>query len=81
MPRGLAEAEARIAALEDCLMEFVPFAGAHDVSVVVTMRAPDTEAHARALRNLKRDTLFLDKYAFRRAAHLMKDRIQANGAG
>jgi hypothetical protein len=81
MPRSLAEAEARIAELEDCLIEFVPFAAAHDVSVVVTMHAPDTEERARRLSILKRDTLFLDKYAFRRAAHLMKDRMTANGAG
>lgn len=80
MRRSLEEAEARIAALEDCLVEFAPFAAAYDVSMVVTMHAPDCDAHAQALQALKRDTLFLDKYVFRKAAKLMADRMAANGA-
>jgi hypothetical protein len=80
VPRSLEEAEARIAALEDCLVEFVPFAAAHDVSVVVTMHAPDTVERARQLHTLKRDTLFLDKYAFRKAAKLMAEGMTSHGA-
>jgi hypothetical protein len=74
MSRCLDAAQARIATLEDCLAQFVPFAACHDVEIVGVFREQDVSSAKQKIADFKRDTLHLDMTPFRQAAALMRKR-------
>lgn len=72
--------KSRNADLEDALMELAPFAACFEVLAQTTLSAPNDEACRKKAYSFKRDTLFMNKFAYRRAASLIKDRLIENGA-
>lgn len=73
--------KARIADLEDALVELAPFASCYEVLAQTTLRAPSDEACISKAQKFKRDTLYMNKFAYRRAAALVKPQLVANGLG
>lgn len=66
---------ARVEELEECLQEFVPFATCVRVDMQAHFSAAtEDEAHFKGW-NFKRDTLYIDQRAFRKAAKLMKKKL------
>ena len=80
MADRIAELEARVAELEDALVELSPFAACFEVLAQTTLSAPNDEMCKQKAYQFKRDTLYLNKFAYRRAAKLVKDKLCANGA-
>ncbi len=72
---------ARVAELEDALVELSPFAACFEVLAQTTLAAPSDDACVAKAQKFKRDTLYMNKFAYRRAAKLVKDKLIANGAG
>ncbi len=71
--------EKRCRDMEDVLIELAPFAACHEVRATTTLAAPtDDEAIIKG-QKFKRDTLFMDKQVYRRAAKLVKERLLASG--
>lgn len=75
----IAELEIRNAELEDALVELAPFAACFEVLAQTTLAAPSDELCQAKAQKFKRDTLYMNKFAYRRAAALVKDRLLASG--
>jgi len=75
----LAHLEKRCREMEDVLLELAPFAACYEVKAQTTLAAPNDELAIALGQKFKRDTLFMDKQVYRRAAKLVKERIIASG--
>lgn len=72
--------KARVAELEDALIELSPFAACFEVLAQTTLAAPNDALCREKAYQFKRDTLYMNKFAYRRAAKLVKDKLLASGA-
>ena len=78
--KEIKELKARVVELEDALIELSPFAACFEVVAQTTLAAPSDEACRQKAYQFKRDTLYMNKHAYRRAAMLVKDKLISNGA-
>ncbi len=62
----------RVAALEDCLQELVPFANCIRVDMQAHFQGENEEMAQLKGWAFKRDTLYIDQRVFRKAAKLLK---------
>lgn len=70
---------ARVAELEDVCVEIAPFAACHEVLSTTTLTAPTPELVMKKAHQFKRDSLYLNKFVFRRAAMMVREKLIANG--